>query len=209
LLTTTGAIAALGLEASGLPLLRQSTEGNLTSLTLRQASDLLRKKSVTSVALTQACLARIEKYQPVLNAFITVTAEHALAQAQMMDAELKAGKWRGPLHGVPIALKDIIDTAGIRTSAASAVFADRVPTEDAEVTRRLNAASAVMLGKLNMDEFASGGTSVMTYFGPVHNPWALDRNAGGSSGGSGAAVARRKRPTIMALNDLPHSDFDG
>ncbi len=167
----------------------QTADANLTSLTLRQASELLRKKSVTSVALTQACLARIEKLQPSLNAFITVTAEHALAQAQAMDTEIKAGKWRGPLHGVPLALKDNIDTAGIRTSAASALFVDRIPTEDAEVVRRLNAAGAVMLGKLNMDEFAAGGTSTATYFGPVHNPWALDRNAGGSSGGSGAAVA--------------------
>ena len=191
LASTAGAIAALSVEASGLPrfLNTQTTESNLTSLTLRQASDLLRKKGVTSVALTQACLARIEKYQPSLNAFITVTAEKALAQAREMDAEIKAGKWRGPLHGVPIALKDNIDTAGIRTSAASALFADRIPTEDAEVVRRLKAAGAVLLGKLNMDEFAAGGTSTMTYFGPVHNPWALDRNAGGSSGGSGAAVA--------------------
>ena len=187
--TTAGTLTALSFEASGLSRFFQTADSNLTSLTLRQASDLLRKKGVTSVALTQACLVRIEKYQPALNAFITVTAEHALAQAREMDAEIKAGKWRGPLHGVPLALKDNIDTAGIRTSAASAVFADRVPTEDAEVARRLKAAGAVMLGKLNMDEFAAGGTSTMTYFGPVHNPWALDRNAGGSSGGSGAAVA--------------------
>ncbi len=184
-------MAALSLSASAWPhwLNAQTADSNLTSLTLRQASDLLRKKGVTSVALTQACLARIEKYQPALNAFITVTAEQALAQARAMDAEIKAGQWRGPLHGVPIALKDNIDTAGIRTSAASALFVDRIPTEDAEVVRRLKVAGAVMLGKLNMDEFAAGGTSTMTYFGPVHNPWALDRNAGGSSGGSGAAVA--------------------
>lgn len=184
---TSAAMTAVSLATARLH--AQSADGNLTSLTLRQASDLLRKKSVTSVALTQACLARIEKLQPSLNAFITVTAEHALAQAQAMDAEIKAGKWRGPLHGVPLALKDNIDTAGIRTSAASALFAERIPTEDAEVTRRLNAAGAVMLGKLNMDEFAAGGTSTSTYFGAVHNPWALDRTAAGSSGGSGAAVA--------------------
>ena len=191
LASTAGAMAALSFEAAGLPrfLNPQTAGSNLTSLTLRQASDLLRKKGVTSVALTQACLARIEKYQPALNAFITVTAEKALAQAREMDAEIKAGKWRGPLHGVPIALKDNIDTAGIRTSAASALFADRVPTEDAEVVRRLKAAGAVMLGKLNMDEFAAGGTSTATYFKPVHNPWALDRVAAGSSGGAAAAVA--------------------
>ncbi len=191
LTTTAGAMAALSLSASALPryLNAQTAESNLTSLTLRQASELLRKKAVTSVALTQACLARIEKYQPMVNAFITVTAEQALTQAREMDAEIKAGKWRGPLHGVPIALKDNIDTAGIRTSAASALFAERIPTEDAEVVRRLKAAGAVMLGKLNMDEFAAGGTSTSTYFGAVHNPWALDHTAAGSSGGSGAAVA--------------------
>ncbi len=181
----------LSFTASAWPRLfhSQAVETNLTSLTLRQASELLRTKGVSSVALTQACLARIEKLQPRLNAFITVTAEQALAQARAVDVEMKAGKWRGPLHGVPIALKDNMDTAGIRTSAASALFADRIPTEDAEVVRRLKAAGAVLLGKLNMDEFAAGGTSTATYFKPVHNPWALDRVASGSSGGSGAAVA--------------------
>ncbi|HZS05414.1 MAG TPA: amidase [Blastocatellia bacterium] len=182
------AIAAGGSSAFGRPLLVARADSNLTSLTLRQAANLLRKKEVSSVDLTQACLARIAQYQPTINAFITVTAEKALAQAREMDAEARGGKWRGPLHGVPIAIKDNVDTAGIRTSAASALFADRVPTEDAEVVRRLKAAGAVILGKLNMDEFAAGGTSTSTYFGPVHNPWAPDRIVGGSSGGSGAAV---------------------
>jgi aspartyl-tRNA(Asn)/glutamyl-tRNA(Gln) amidotransferase subunit A len=144
---------------------------------------------VSSVELTQACLSRIEQYQKILNAFITVTPEKALAQARAVDAELQNGKWRGPLHGVPIALKDNIDTAGILTTAASALFADRIPAEDAEVVRKLKSAGAVLLGKLNMDEFAAGGTSTATYYGPVHNPWQLDRTAGGSSGGSAAAVA--------------------
>jgi aspartyl-tRNA(Asn)/glutamyl-tRNA(Gln) amidotransferase subunit A len=105
-----------------------------------------------------------------------------------MEAELRRGVYRGPLHGLPIALKDNIDTAGIRTTAASGVFRDRVPTEDAEVVGRLKKAGAILLGKLNLHEFALGGTSAVTYFGPVHNPWALDRVAGGSSGGSAAAV---------------------
>lgn len=161
----------------------------LTRLTLRQASDLLRKKSVSSVELTGACLTRIDQYQEMLNAFITVVPEKALEQARTLDAELKRGKWRGPLHGIPIALKDNIDTAGIRTTAASALFADRIPAEDAEVVRRLKAAGAVIVGKGNMDEFAYGGSSASTYFRPVHNPWALDRVPSGSSGGSAVAVA--------------------
>jgi aspartyl-tRNA(Asn)/glutamyl-tRNA(Gln) amidotransferase subunit A len=168
-------------------------EGNLptelTRLSLAQALALLRRKAVSPVELTQACIARIERLNPALNAFITVTAEQALQQARETEAEIQRGHWRGPLHGIPLALKDLIDTAGIRTTAASAVFKDRIPTEDAEVVRRLKAAGAVLLGKLNMHEFAYGGTSVPSHFGAVHNPWNPDRIAGGSSGGSAAAVA--------------------
>src|SRR5262249_17539305 len=96
---------------------------------------------------------------------------------------------RGPLHGVPIALKDLFDTAGVRTTAGSGVFKDRVPVDDAEVVRRLKAAGAVLVGKTNMHEFAFGGTSLVTAFGSVHNPWDQRRIGGGSSGGSAAAVA--------------------
>jgi aspartyl-tRNA(Asn)/glutamyl-tRNA(Gln) amidotransferase subunit A len=162
---------------------------DLTALTLRKASQLLRSKGVSPVELTQACLKRIDKYNPSVNAFITVTGESALAAAREMEAEAQRGKWRGPLHGIPIALKDNIDTAGIRTTGASELFKDRVPAEDAEVVRRLKDAGAVFLGKLNMHEFAYGATSAVTYFGPVHNPWALDRISGGSSGGSAASIA--------------------
>jgi aspartyl-tRNA(Asn)/glutamyl-tRNA(Gln) amidotransferase subunit A len=157
--------------------------------TLKEASDQLRRKAVSPVDLTEACLRRIERYNPSLNAFITVTGEQALAAAREMAAEQQRGKWRGPLHGIPIALKDNIDTAGIRTTAASELFKDRVPTEDAEVVRRLKNAGAIVLGKLNMHEFAYGTTSAVTHFGAVHNPWALDRIPGGSSGGSAAATA--------------------
>jgi aspartyl-tRNA(Asn)/glutamyl-tRNA(Gln) amidotransferase subunit A len=162
---------------------------DLAGLTLRQASELLRTKAASSVDLTRACLARIEKCQPLLNAFITVTREQALAEAQMRDAELRQGKPRGPFHGIPIALKDNIDTAGVRTTGASELFKDRVPTEDAEIVRRLKNAGAVFLGKLNLHEFAYGGTSAVTYFGPVHNPWDPTLTPGGSSGGPAAAVA--------------------
>jgi aspartyl-tRNA(Asn)/glutamyl-tRNA(Gln) amidotransferase subunit A len=161
----------------------------LAGLTLAEASARLRAGAVTSVDLVNACLARIEVYNPKINAFITVTRERAQAQAQALDAEQRAGKLRGPLHGIPIGLKDNIDTAGVRTTAASAVFDDRVPAEDAEVARRLAAAGAIVIGKLNLHEFAFGGTSATSYYGPVRNPWALERNSGGSSGGSAAAVA--------------------
>jgi len=168
---------------------RAEQPADLTRLSLVEAMALLRRKAVSPVELAQASIARIERLNPALNAFITVTAEQALQQAREAEAEIQRGQWRGPLHGMPLALKDLIDTAGIRTTAASAVFKDRVPTEDAEVVRRLKTAGAVLLGKLNMHEFAYGGTSVPSYYGAVHNPWNLGRIAGGSSGGSAAAVA--------------------
>jgi aspartyl-tRNA(Asn)/glutamyl-tRNA(Gln) amidotransferase subunit A len=162
---------------------------DLAFLSLAEASRRVRAKSVTASQLTEACLARIDTYNPKLNAFITVMKDAARKQAETLDAEARSGRFRGPLHGIPIALKDNIDTAGTRTTAASAVFDSRIPTEDAEVTRRLIAAGAIIIGKTNLHEFANGGTSVISYFGPVRNPWALDRHPGGSSGGSGAAVA--------------------
>src|SRR4029453_5690760 len=161
----------------------------LAGLSLADASSRIRAGSTTATDLVNACLARLDVYNPKTNAFITVTREAALAQAKTLDAEQRAGRLRGPLHGIPIALKDNIDTAGIRTTAASAVYDDRVPAEDAEVARRLSAAGAVVIGKTNLHEFAFGGTSATSYYGPVRNPWALERNPGGSSGGSAAAVA--------------------
>ncbi len=166
-----------------------SPPDELASLSLRKACEMVRQKTVSPVELTQACLKRIEQINPILNAYITVTAEPALAEARALEAEQQKGEWRGALHGVPIALKDNIDTAGIRTTAGSALFADRIPTEDAEVVRRLKAAGAIFLGKLNLHEFAAGGTTVVTYFGAVRNPWKRTHSAGGSSGGSAAAVA--------------------
>jgi aspartyl-tRNA(Asn)/glutamyl-tRNA(Gln) amidotransferase subunit A len=168
---------------------RAQAPEDLTALTLSEASSRIHAGTVTAVQLAEACLARIDVYGPKLNCFITVMREQALAQARELDAEQRSGRLRGPLHGIPIALKDNIDTAGVRTTAASAVFDDRVPDSDAEVTRRLRAAGAVLIGKTNLHEFAMGGTSATSYYGPVRNPWALDRNPGGSSGGSAAAVA--------------------
>ena len=182
-------LAEASLSAQGQPGATQATSGELTRLSIREASELLRKKKVSPVELTKECLARIERYNPALNAFITVTAESALAEARAAEAEIQRGRWRGPLHGIPIALKDLFDTKGVRTTAASELFKDRIPTEDAEVVRRLKAAGAVFLGKQNMHEFAYGSTSVFSYFGAVHNPWHLEYMAGGSSGGSAAAVS--------------------
>jgi aspartyl-tRNA(Asn)/glutamyl-tRNA(Gln) amidotransferase subunit A len=182
LTTGVGAVAWAAKPTLGAP-------QDLTALTLRQASQMLRRKAVSPVELTQACLQRIERYNPVVNAFITVAGESALAAAREREDEAQQAKWRGPLHGIPIALKDNIDTAGIRTTGASELFKDRIPAEDAEVARRLKDAGAILLGKLNMHEFAYGATSAVSYFGPVHNPWALDRVSGGSSGGSAAAIA--------------------
>ena len=161
---------------------------DLTSLTLAEVSAKIRSRAVTSTQLTEACLARIDIYDPKLDCFITVMRESALAQAKMLDAELKSGKVRGPLHGIPVALKDNIDTAGTRTTAGSGVFEDRVPAEDAPVTARLKAAGAVIIGKTNLHEFAMGAGDV-SFFGPPRNPWALDHNTGGSSSGSGAAMS--------------------
>ena len=115
---------------------------DLTKLSISEAAALVRKKKVSPVELTRACLARIEQLNSMLNAFITVTAESALVQAREAEAEVQRGKWRGPLHGIPIGLKDLFDTAGVRTTAGSALFKDRVPTQDAEVVRRLKAAGA-------------------------------------------------------------------
>src|SRR6266853_1495726 len=157
--------------------------------TLAQASQQIRHGKISPVELTRTCLSRIEKLNPKTNAFITVMAEQALAQARVLEAERQAGKWRGPLHGIPIAVKDLFDTAGTRTTCGSAVFADRIPSEDAEVVRRLKSAGAVIIGKTNMHEFAYGATSIPSHYGAVHNPWNLECIAGGSSGVSAAAVA--------------------
>ena len=164
--------------------------GPMTSAlaTISELAQRLRRREVSPVEITQECLERIERLNPALNAFITVMGESALAEARNAAAEIRRGEWRGPLHGVPVALKDLIDTAGVRTTAASSLYKDRVPHQDAEVVRRLRQAGAVILGKNNLHEFAYGGSSLVSYFGDVHNPWDVGRIAGGSSGGSAAAV---------------------
>ena len=176
-----------GLLAGSLaaPLAKKIPSGEPADWTLSEAAAALAHRSISSKELTEHCLARIHTHDRALNTFITLTEESALKQAEECDKNRKAGN----LYGIPIALKDNIDTAGVLTTAASRVFRDRVPTEDAEIVRRLKAAGAVFLGKLNLDEFAFAGTGTTSAYGPVHNPWNLERISGGSSAGSAAAVA--------------------
>ena len=187
--TTAGAWAAAALAPGAAAAQAPAAGDDLAWLSLADASALVRDRKVSAVELTRACLARIARLNPRLNAFITVTADRALKEAKAADTDIAQKRWRGGLHGIPIALKDLIDTAGVKTTAGSAIFADRVPREDAEVVRRLRAAGAVILGKLNMHEFAYGDSSAQSHYGPVRNPWDLERVPGGSSGGSAAAVA--------------------
>ena len=179
--------------AAGMALAARSAfsqgSSDLAMLSLTEASQRIRAKKVSPVELTEACLARIKAFSPKTNAFISVMREQALKQARELEKEQMAGRFRGPLHGIPIALKDNIDAAGVRTTAGSKTLEGNVPTEDAEVTARLRAAGAIFIGKTNMHIFAGGATSAVSYFGPVRNPWGLGMIAGGSSGGSAAAVA--------------------
>lgn len=148
----------------------------------------VRRGEISPVEITRACLDRIEKLNPALNAFITVMADSALVEARAAENEILRGQWRGPLHGIPMALKDLIDTVGVHTTSASALHKDRVPLEDADAVRRLRQAGAVIVGKNNLHEFAFGGSSLVSYFGDVRNPRDETKITGGSSGGSAAAV---------------------
>ena len=168
---------------------QHNDQNSKVTMSLSKASQLVRSKRVSPVELTEDCLRRIERLNPKLNAFVTITADSAMAEARHAEAEIQEGRWKGPLHGIPIGLKDLVDTAGVRTTAASGLLKDRVPTQDAEIVRRLKAAGAVLIGKLNLHEFAYGASSAISYFGPVRNPWNLTYSPGGSSGGSAAAVA--------------------
>lgn len=157
-------------------------------LALEDAAALVRDRRVSPVELTEACLARIEAVEPRLNAFVTVTGDLARAQARDAEGEIAAGRYRGPLHGIPVAVKDLFATKGIRTTAGSRILANWIPDEDATVVRKLREAGAVLLGKLGLHEFAYGISSVNPHYGDVHNPWDTTKIPGGSSGGSAVAV---------------------
>ena len=195
-----GATMTIGAGALRHSMCAQPSATALHTLTVTEAAARIRSRSLRSADLVHSLLSRIDLLNPKLNAFITVARESALREAAALDAEAAAGHFRGPLHGVPIAVKDNIDTAGIRTTVGSAVFDDRVPAEDAFVVKRLKEAGALVLGKANMHEFAMGGSSATSYFGPVHNPWALDRVPGGSSGGSAAAVSAELVPGALGTD---------
>ena len=154
---------------------------------LARLSRALRTREVSPVEMTEALLGRIGADET--NAFITVTAERAMEDAARAEAEIGAGDYRGPLHGVPVWIKDLVYTKGVRTTMASAFFEDHVPEDDAAIARRLREAGTVLLGKTNTHEFAYGPTGDRSFFGPTRNPHDPARISGGSSGGSGAAVA--------------------
>ncbi|MGI9332243.1 MAG: amidase, partial [Gammaproteobacteria bacterium] len=164
-------------------------ECELIELTLAKAARLIKARKLSSVELTRASLERIERLQPVLGAFITVTADRAMRRARKADREIGRGEYRGPLHGIPITLKDLYFTKGIRTTAGSRILEDFVPGHDAASAARLFEAGGVLLGKTNLHEWACGVTTDNPFFGTCHNPWKPGHIPGGSSGGSAAAVA--------------------
>jgi aspartyl-tRNA(Asn)/glutamyl-tRNA(Gln) amidotransferase subunit A len=142
--------------------------------TINELSGRIRERSVSPVAVVDACLARIAALNSHLNAFITVDAEGARAAAASAESEVTAGRWRGLLHGVPVAVKDFYDTAGLRTTAAFERFANRIPGRDAEVVTRLKNAGAIVIGKTNMDTLGMATTGRVSFYGPVKNPWNAD-----------------------------------
>ncbi len=169
----------------------------LHEMSIAEAGRLIARRQLSPVELTRALIDRAEALDPQLNAFLLLTADQAMAQARAAEAEIAAGRHRGPLHGVPFALKDIFSTAGIRTTGHSRICADAVPAEDAASVARLHAAGGVLLGKLATHEFAHGGPSVDLAWPPARNPWNTGRITGGSSSGSGAAVAAGLAPGAL------------
>ena len=172
----------------------------LTRMTVAELGRLLRDAQVSPVEVTEAFLERIDALEPKLNAFITVMRDQALTAARDAEAEIAAGRYRGPLHGIPVGLKDLFWTRGVRTTSGSVVTADFVPDEDATVVSRLGDAGAYPIGKTNMVEYAYGGAEHNDRYGAPRNPWALDRLTGGSSSGSGAAVAAGQVPLALGTD---------
>jgi aspartyl-tRNA(Asn)/glutamyl-tRNA(Gln) amidotransferase subunit A len=169
------------------PIRAVATEKEITDIaTLHER---IRTQTLSPLEVVNTCLKWIEQINPELNAFITVLAEEAREQAKMAESEIKAGRWRGPLHGIPVGVKDFYDTAGIRTTAAFEHFRDRVPRKDAIDVAKLQNAGAIIIGRMNMHRLGEGTTRIDSYFGPVRNPWNAQHIPGGSSSGSAAAVA--------------------
>ena len=162
---------------------------DLETPTIAGLAPQIASRKLSPVELTRLFLARIEKLNPAINAYVTVTSQDALAQAKRAEEDIASGDHRGPLHGIPLSIKDNIATRGVRTTAGSKVLENWIPDYDATVVSRLKEAGAVILGKTNLHEWALGGTTINQFYGTTCNPWDLNRIAGGSSGGSGAAVA--------------------
>ena len=161
----------------------------IQSLTIAEAAAKIKDREISPVDLTRLFLEQIERLNPALNAYVTVTADEALSSARVAESELARGGWRGPLHGIPFSVKDNIATKGVRTTAGSKILDGWKPGFDATVVSKLREAGAIILGKTNLHEWALGGTTINPFYGTTHNPWDSSRIAGGSSGGSGAAVA--------------------
>jgi aspartyl-tRNA(Asn)/glutamyl-tRNA(Gln) amidotransferase subunit A len=162
---------------------------DICELNLTELARLIAARELSSLEAVSAALTRLEKLEGKLNAFITVLREAALAEAKKTDEQIARGQYRGPLHGIPVTIKDMFETAGVFTTGGSKILADWLPETDAALVEKLRAAGTILIGKTNLDEFGHGGTSTLSHFGPVHNPWNIDCIAGGSSGGSAAAVA--------------------
>ncbi len=162
---------------------------NILELNLTDLSKLIAARELSSAEAVKTALTQLDQLEAKVNAFITVLREQAPAEANKADQEIARGNYRGPLHGVPVTIKDMFETAGVLTTGGSKILADWIPETDSALVEHLRAAGAIIIGKTNLDEFGHGGTSTLSHFGPVHNPWNVDRIAGGSSGGSAAAVA--------------------
>ena len=173
---------------------------DLAYLGLAEAAELIRTRKLSPVEYTNALLTRIERHDAKYNAFVALTPERALTAARAAEAEIAAGRWRGPFHGMPYALKDIIDVEGLPTTAHSKILIDNVARRHAAVTERLEAAGGVLLGKLSTHEFAIGGPSFDLPWPPARNPWNRDHFCGGSSSGSGAGLAAGFFPAALGTD---------
>ena len=177
-----------------------NTAGAITAMGIAELSDAIRLRKLSPVEIAQAHIARIEETNGRYLGFVTPTPERALLDARKAEAEIMAGEWRGPMHGIPYGAKDIVDTAGIRTANGAEAHKHRMPVRDAEVIRRLTDAGAVLLGKTNTHQWAAASTTVNRYFGTSRNPWDPQRCVGGSSGGSAAALASGMCPMAIGTD---------
>ncbi|MFN8452480.1 MAG: amidase [Anaerolineae bacterium] len=180
---------------------------SLTALTLTEAASLISRGEISPVELVREHLARIETLDSTLKCFITLTADAALEQARAAESDIRRGDYRGMLHGIPIGIKDLFETRGTRTTAGSRQLANYLPTEDATVVRKLSAAGAISLGKLNMHEWAMGATNINPYYGMTRNPWDVACITGGSSGGSASALSAQLCMGALGT-DTGGSDLD-